>query len=242
MISTLLTQRWQLGASSETGPNKNNNEDAVYCDPENRFAIVCDGVGGNPHGELAAQMTCSFLSNSFDHLDLHNIERATLKETLRQCHAHLLQHMETHPQTRNMATTVVLAIQRGKQAWVAWAGDSRAYLISKNTLTQISHDHSFVNEKISQGVLTEAEAASHPMANLITSSLGGSPRSLQHIGMKTVKLKKHDRLVLCTDGVYAFMSAAELLASAQRSAEHITAQAIDNNTSDNCSTACIEVL
>lgn len=242
MISTLLTPRWQLSASSETGPNKNNNEDAVYCDPANRFAIVCDGVGGNPHGELAAQMACSFLSNAFNHLDLQKTERSVIKETLRHCHAHLLQHMDEHPQTRSMATTVVLAIQHGKQAWVAWAGDSRAYLMSKNALAQISHDHSFVNEKISQGVLTEAEAASHPMANLITSSLGGSPRSLQHIGMKTVKLKKHDRLILCTDGVYAFMSDAELLASAQLSAERITAQAIENNTSDNCSAACIEVL
>lgn len=241
MISTLLPQHWHLSASSEIGPHKNSNEDAVYCDPDNRFAIVCDGVGGNPHGDLAAQMTCAFLGDALKQLNVQTLNQTTIKSILRQCHAHLLEHMTIETQTQGMATTTVLAIQRGKQALIAWAGDSRAYLISKNSMTQISHDHSFVNEKISQGVLTEDEAANHPMANLITSSLGGSPRSLQHIGMKTVKLKKHDRLILCTDGVYAFMSADELLASAQLSAKGITAQAIHNNTSDNCSAVSIDI-
>lgn len=239
--------KWQVEASSEIGPHKRVNEDNVCHSQNPTFAIVCDGVGGNACGEIASEMACNNLSKLLSTLiseqgyAASSSVKTSLKTLLRKCHNDLLRHMEQYAETKGMATTVVLAVRQGRYAHIAWAGDSRAYLLRDTNLTQITDDHSFVTEKVAQGIFTQEEAEIHPMANLITSSLGGAANSLKHIGVKTLKLKKRDRLILMSDGVYGYMNDNELLAAARQSAQALTQQAINNDTTDNCSAVCIDI-
>lgn len=243
MLSKLLhgrALRWQSAASSETGPNKTLNEDCVLLNDTLELAILCDGVGGHGNGNIASLLSCRYLE---DTISQHKpSDEQDLRQMLRQSHQHLLDHMENHPETTGMATTVVLALKADNHIWLAWVGDSRAYLLRKCKLSQLTDDHSFVNEKVAQGILSSEEAANHPMANLITSSLGGAANSLKRTGIDKVALKRHDRLILCSDGVYGYMSRLELQQAASQSAQALVQQAIDNNTADNCSAICIDLL
>jgi serine/threonine protein phosphatase PrpC len=243
-IKKTLNKQWHIAGSSEAGPQKTINEDVVFLDPHNNFAIVCDGVGGYGNGDLAAKMATEFLATLLQKHDATALDKNQCKLMLRQCHAHLLAHMQTHPNTKHMATTVVMAIRQHNKAMITWVGDSRAYLLRNNALNPVSHDHSFVNEKVDQGILTKEEAEAHPMANLITSSLGATKQSLKHIGIEIIRLKKHDKIILCTDGVYGYISQQELLAASKDnndSATALTNVAISNNTADNCSAVTINI-
>ena len=233
--------RWQANACSKTGPNKEINEDHTLLDEAQGLAIVCDGVGGQGNGELASKMACEFLEQSIANHPALSEPGMELRQILRQCHQHLLSHMKEHPDTQGMATTVVLALQNGSHTWLTWAGDSRAYLLRKGKLTALTNDHSFVNEKVAQGILSEEEAASHPMAHLITSSLGGASNSLKRIGIEKISLRRGDRLILCSDGVYGYMSHDELRLNANQGADALVRQAINNDTFDNCSAIDIAI-
>ena len=168
--------------------------------------------------------------------------QSDLKKIIQATHNTVVKQGEGNPAQQGMATTLVAYIQVGKQGWIVWAGDSRAYLIDHNqTLTQISQDHSFVNEKVLQGVLSEEEALNHPMASMITSSVGGTSKSLRHIGIKKVSPKKGNTLILVSDGVYGFISAQQIINGAQGSAHAITELAIKADTSDNCSAIVINL-
>jgi len=243
MIKNILTSiaqlQWQYSSSSEVGPHKDNNEDYLTYSEASNFAIVCDGVGSNGFGDLAAKMSCDFLSKKLQHTQ--KIDRKKITELLKECHKHLVEYMQVNPETKNMATTVVLAIKQKRQTLIAWAGDSRAYLLRNGQLQQITDDHSFVNEKVAQGVFTKKEAQEHDMANLITSSLGATQHSLRHIGVEKVKLEKHDKIILCTDGVHAYINEQEFIQASLKSAQALTMQAIKNNTNDNCSAICINI-
>ncbi|MCK0154932.1 protein phosphatase 2C domain-containing protein [Alcanivorax sp. S6407] len=228
---------WQANAETQTGPNKAGNEDSVSIGPG--VAILCDGVGGHGNGDIASRLACDFLLEALSGNQDTALEAHPLKQHLRRCHQHLLNYMEEHPRTNSMATTVVLALQQGNHCWLAWVGDSRAYLLRKGKLAQLSHDHSFVNEKVAQGVLSQEDAEQHPMAHLITSSLGGTPNSPRHIGIQQIPLRRKDRLILCSDGVYAYMSPEQFQQAAAKSAQALVQQAIDNNTADNASAICI---
>lgn len=231
------TLHWRGSVRSDTGPNKSVNEDSALFNAAAGHGIVCDGVGGHGHGDIASRLACEFLDAA-----LGASHDGDLAQLIRACHQHLLDYIEAHPQTRNMATTVVLAVRTGTNARIAWVGDSRAYLLRKGKLSQLSDDHSFVNEKVAQGILSREEAESHPMANLIASSLGGSVHALKHIGFRNLAIKRNDRLILCTDGIHGYMTDGELAQAATRGVEALVQKAIDNNTADNCSAICIELV
>ena len=237
----LREQEWQAEACSEVGPHKETNEDHTLLNLARGLAVVCDGVGGQGNGDLASGMACAFLDQTFSEPLPGDDSAMALRQRLRQCHQHLLAHMEAHPHTNGMATTLVMALKDGNHAWIAWAGDSRAYLLRRGQLTALTDDHSFVNEKVAQGVLNASEADSHPMAHLITSSLGGAANSLKRIGIEKVRLHRGDRLILCSDGVYGYMSQAQLLAAAIQGARALVEQAIHNDTVDNCSAIGIDI-
>lgn len=235
-----FNKKWTITGDSQCGPNRDHNEDSIVFKTVKSgysFAVVCDGVGGNNAGEVASSMACTHLSEMLS--QQKQWERNSIKNIIRQTHNTLISHATNNPNTEGMATTLVMAIQQGKQAIIAWAGDSRAYLLSADkTLQQISDDHSFVSEKVAQGVLSKQEAEKHPMASMITSCLGGTEKSLRHIGFKIIDFEKGQKLILMSDGIYSAVSPEEIISNAAQ-AEDLTACAIENNTSDNCSAVVI---
>ncbi|MEE2651425.1 MAG: protein phosphatase 2C domain-containing protein [Pseudomonadota bacterium] len=242
MLTLLRSLQWQMDGDSQTGPVREHNEDcfAIHADKKRSFAIVCDGVGGHNAGEVASQMACAFLSEQLR--AMAGIDEGALKHLLHLAHTTLCDAAEEDAALSQMATTVVLAVQQGNRAWIAWAGDSRAYCLRGNKLTALTQDHSFVAEKIAQGVLSVEEATDHPMASTITSSLGGKRGALRHRGVCKVKLKRGDRLVLMSDGVYGSLSEVEVIEAASQGARKLTMAAIENGSADNASAVVVEVV
>ena len=104
-----------------------------------------------------------------------------------------------NPSTRGMGTTAVCAVIRGGMAYYAHVGDSRAYLYHGHTLSQLTRDHSMVQELVEQGAITEQEAATHPRKNLITRALGVGAEVLPDCN--SIPVRKGDILLLCSDGL-----------------------------------------
>lgn len=245
MIKTLrslfFTLKWTLSSSSEIGPNRDHNEDSIFTHNQNalKIAIVCDGVGGNNAGELASAMCCQLLSEQLIQLPSSKLNKQSLKQLIKNVHSQIVKNGNESASTKGMATTLVAYIQKGKQHYMVWAGDSRAYLLRHQQLSQLTQDHSFVADKVAQGIFTEEEAQNHHMASMITSSIGGSEKSLRHIGIASIIPKKDDKIILISDGVYGYITPEQITSAAQESATAITQLAINANTSDNCSAIVI---
>lgn len=241
MLRRFRPLRWRLDADSRTGPYRDHNEDCVAtgAEPRRGYAMVCDGVGGHKAGEVASQTACRLLSDALDAMDA--VDESSLRALLQQVHLALCEKAENNPELHAMATTVVLAVQRGPWAWLAWAGDSRAYLLSRDRVRQVTRDHSFVTEKVAQGVLSEEEAADHPMASTITSSLGGNRRALRHREVEKARLRRGDRLLLMSDGVYSVLSDEKLAVLSADGAGALTRAAIEQGSTDNVSAVIVTV-
>lgn len=233
--------KWHATLSSETGPNRPHNEDCALLQQNKptAIAIVCDGVGGNNAGEVASQLCCTIFASQ---LKPKHINPQGLKQAIKSTHQKVVEQGNLYEKTRGMATTLVAYIQNKHEHWIVWVGDSRAYLLNKeNQLSQISDDHSFVAEKVAQGIFTQEEAEKHPMASMITSSIGGNEKGLRHIGIKAINPNKGDKIILVSDGVYGYIDMQQATKQGAQNAQQLTQLAIDANTSDNCSAILVEI-
>jgi serine/threonine protein phosphatase Stp1 len=126
-----------------------------------------------------------------------------------------------------------------------WAGDSRAYLLRGGRLSQVSHDHSLVQELVDAGAISPKEALTHPRANVITRAVGADFATLE-LDKITDRLRQGDRFLLCSDGVSKSVpesEIADLLGADQVSpAERLIAAALDRNADDNITAVTIEIL
>lgn len=236
--------KWGTSSSSEVGPHRDHNEDCVSIHNEKslKLAIVCDGVGGNNAGEVASAMCCQLLAEQLVQLPSSKFKIPFLKQLIKNVHAQVVAHGDSAASTKGMATTLVSCIKHRNNHFIAWVGDSRAYLLNdEQQLVQLTQDHSFVADKVAQGVFTLEEAEAHSMANMITSSIGGSMKSLRHIGIMKIDPKKGDKIILVSDGVYGFITQDNIRTAAETSAHAITQLAINADTSDNCSAIVITI-
>ena len=144
-----------------------------------------------------------------------------------------------------MGTTLVGALIRKDQAFIVNVGDSRAYLISKKSIQQITQDHSLVAEMVRRGEITEEQAKNHPRKNIITNALGieGEIQS----DVFHINLHKGDRLFLCSDGVTNIISDDELLNysqiydSAEEFVNHLIQVALDRGAPDNTTAVAVTI-
>jgi protein phosphatase/serine/threonine-protein phosphatase Stp1 len=143
-----------------------------------------------------------------------------------------------------LATTVVVLLARTDHYACLWAGDSRAYLLRRGRLIQITHDHSLVQELVDAGTISAEDALHHPRANIITRAVGavGEPLDLDKI---SDRLQPGDRFLLCSDGLSKIVpqgDLADLLARTETPAEHLVSAALERRADDNVTAVAIEVL
>lgn len=195
----------QIGFKCSKGIVRKNNEDACFVIPSHDVYIVADGVGGNNSGEIASRTAVSDIAGYVTENDISACQGPEeifgfLSEAVRTANENVYKAGMDEEQNRGMATTVVLTYIRDMKAYVANVGDSRAYLFRNGNLKRITSDHTYVNELIKKGVITEDEAEHHQQKNVITKALGAEyyvePDFYQ------VKLKEGDVLLLCSDGLY----------------------------------------
>ena len=175
------------------------------------WALVCDGMGGAKGGREASQGACNVIENFFQEQYAQcgaGQEEPFLKKALLYANRFVFQKAAHEEALAGMGTTAVCALVRSGNVYLCHAGDSRAYLIRDGKLTQLTHDHSYVQELVYCGTITEEEAEHHPQKNIITKALGVDYRLEPEF--TAAKLKREDRLLLCTDGLTNMVPVEEM--------------------------------
>ena len=175
------------------------------------WALVCDGMGGAKGGREASQGACNVIENFFQEQYAQcgaGQEEPFLKKALLYANRFVFQKAAHEEALAGMGTTAVCALVRSGNVYLCHAGDSRAYLIRDGKLTQLTHDHSYVQELVDCGTITEEEAEHHPQKNIITKALGVDYRLDPEF--TAAKLKREDRLLLCTDGLTNMVPVEEM--------------------------------
>ena len=190
----------EVGFKTDRGLRRSNNEDACYVLKRDKVFIVADGVGGNNSGELASK-TC------VDEFANYEIQ-LYFEKCIRDVNFKILELSQRHEENWGMATTVVAAYLHDGRLYIVNVGDSRAYVLRDNILTQITEDHTYVNSLVKAGLITEEEAAHHENRNMITRAVGADHRI--EADFFVVPVLTGDRILICTDGLHGEVGIAEM--------------------------------
>lgn len=187
---------------SEIGQLRENNEDVIV--RSDRLALVADGMGGHPGGEIAANVAAGVISAVFIGQSEDELEAA-----VRAANWAIRDRAIGQSGLEGMGTTICAAglLVSGQLALVH-VGDSRAYLWHEGALSQLTKDHSVTAELIERGELREEEAAQHPYYGVLTRALGVAPDV--EIDRRTVAVEEGDRVLLCSDGLFNELSVDEI--------------------------------
>jgi serine/threonine protein phosphatase PrpC len=177
---------------------------------EDFFLVVADGMGGHPAGDVASQIAMNALVEAFPALPDGDLGLA-LKQAYRRVNEAVFQAGEDEPAHAGMGTTLTSALLHGKYATIAHVGDSRAYLLRGQVLTQVTRDHTVVAEEVAQGRITAEAARRDPRRNRLTHVIGTHPRLESKLpAIFELTLLPGDRLLLCSDGLYDVLDDGEM--------------------------------
>lgn len=200
---------------TDAGQVRPLNEDAVGADPDAGLFILADGLGGYNAGEIASTMAVSTLLAELPaELDTARQESkpfdpaSVLRERLIALNSTIFRAALNSSAFEGMATTIVIAWLLGDRLWVAHAGDSRLYRVRGGQLEQLTRDHSFSQELLDAGMVTEEEARLLPAKNLVTRALGASAEIDPEV--RDYPLQGGDLLLLCSDGLTEMISAGQI--------------------------------
>lgn len=240
--------RLVIGAATDPGPVREQNEDAVYHSavpdtPAGDLLIlaVADGMGGYQRGEVASELAIETLRERFASVDTDDIV-LMLRQAFNQANERIYTDGSAEGEHNMMGTTLVAGIVRGMEIAIGNVGDSRAYLVRANSLTQITNDHSLVAEQVAMGAMTQAEARDSQHKNIITRALGHRPRVQADIF--EITLLPDDRLLFSTDGLHDYVDddeVVDLLLNLQPedAAREMVTRAINAGSTDNVSALCV---
>ncbi len=249
--------RIAVGAATDAG-GRDGNEDAVLVAEippavDGSLALdagtlmaVADGMGGHQRGEVASKLAIETVQAVLS----SNVQTETallLKQAFREANRTIFHNGREAGNGALMGTTLVVAATRGKYVTIANVGDSRAYLVRANRLTQITQDHSLVAEQVSQGTLTPREARESPHRNIVTHALGQREKLDPKMpNIFELTLLPEDRLLLCSDGFYDVVEDDELVAvllqhGPESAARRLVELANERGTTDNVSAVVAEV-
>ncbi|MHA6513139.1 PP2C family protein-serine/threonine phosphatase [Tessaracoccus sp. Z1128] len=197
----------RFAAHSEVGRVRKNNQDSGYASPT--MLLVTDGMGGAAAGDLASAVAALEAARS-DHRAADGEEMLErVAGMIARANTKLSELIEEDLELDGMGTTFCGAMFNGEQFGLAHIGDSRGYLLRDGTLTQITHDHSWVQSLLDEGKITAAQAATHPHRSLILKVLNGQVEFEPDLDLLDARLG--DRIMFCSDGLSGLVDDATLL-------------------------------
>ncbi|MBC8098330.1 MAG: serine/threonine-protein phosphatase [Armatimonadetes bacterium] len=214
-----------FGQSSDVGLVRTNNQDAAYSffvtnrsveeRPDFGLFIVADGMGGHHDGEKASALTARVVAaqvNNHVYMPMLNPtqdpDRPTIIEALTQ--AVQRANAEVMLKVPEGGTTITAVAVLGDLAHIAHVGDSRAYLVTQDSIEQITRDHSLVQRLIELDQLTQEEANDHPQKNVLYRAIGQS--ETLEVDTLTRRLPHNSRVLICSDGLWSQMNSDEISA------------------------------
>src|SRR5215469_5882338 len=210
--------RLRAAAMTDVGRIREHNEDSVLAvdytreslvEPgQSHLYVVADGMGGAEAGEVASAIAVKTIRSYIEtRLDTAPGEvkngAELLTGALEEANSRIIEYVASHPESRGMGSTGVCALVTVTDAAVAWVGDSRGYLLEGTALRQVTKDHSLVQRLVEIGQISAEEAHTHEHKNVITRSLGARQSGPAGAEAVALKLKRGDKLLLCSDGLTA---------------------------------------
>ena len=238
----------KIVAKTDKGIVRSSNQDAYAVGEfpdEVAWAIVCDGMGGHAGGNIASALAVKVISDKINASYRENMRdssiRNMLDSALTAANMEVYDMAEADPELKGMGTTVVCAIVKNGYAFIAHAGDSRAYIYD-GKLRQITTDHSYVQTLVDIGKITKEEAEHHPNKNKITRAIGAE--KMIDIDFDEVELNDEEVLILCTDGLSNYVSSDEMINEVQDGkyyafADRLVKKANNNGGGDNVTVVAI---
>ena len=253
-----LSESLEIVVKTDPGMVRSHNEDSVFGNPHGGLVILADGMGGYNAGEVASGMTTTVLSTELEAAFATRSPDDEEAEGLSYAHSAILSRVaqtnsaiynaaESQPQYAGMGTTLVLALFHDNKVTVAHIGDSRLYRLRDGELTQLTKDHSLLQEQIDAGMITAEDARHSQNKNLVTRALGVDPEV-------ETEIHDHDALpgdifLLCSDGLNDMVEDEEtamtlqvLGANLELAATQLIQMANDNGGRDNVSVILVKIL
>lgn len=240
----------RTGQVSITGNFRENNEDNLVVDDQQRFVIVADGMGGQSAGEKASELAVELIPQKllqlvdFDSNSGPEVVDA-IDKAIHFANSEIMALSEVNPGYRNMGTTVVFLVRAGGRFFVGGIGDSRAYELRNGNLRQLTTDHSLTQALIEAGTISQDEAKTHRYRNVLYRYLGTRDGSTGTNATEIIP-SPGDRFLLCSDGVTDGIcdeKIASLLAESsdpQQIAEKVVKAAQEGGSRDNIT--CVVVI
>jgi PPM family protein phosphatase len=227
-----MSPRFAFGGRSDVGMQRRDNQDSMYAGP--RLIAVADGVGGSAGGEIASRLTITAF------MTLANGESADppadLVRAADEADTAIRTAVDADHALTGMSTTLTAILAGDTAITLAHIGDSRAYRLRSGSLSQLTHDHTFVQTLIDEGQLTEEQARTHPRRSWITRALDG--RGRPELDLIPIEVQSGDRYLVCSDGLSGYVDESAITATLgvddpQRAADGLIELAIQAGGPDN---------
>jgi serine/threonine protein phosphatase PrpC len=207
------TSRHLPAAVTDIGCEREINEDryAGYKVNGGYVWIVCDGMGGAVGGELAAQLALDTIKRTLESQEV-DMTVEILAQAIQEANRVIILRRQ-NPVFSGMGTTIVAALVNEYGVFVVHAGDSRAYVVSSSRIEQLTTDHTYVQDLVDKGMITQDEALHHPQSHVLTRCLGGEPRvrvDKNCFGLHAEPSRESEFLLLCSDGLYSLVTDEEI--------------------------------
>jgi protein phosphatase len=233
--------RLHFAAISDVGRVRKDNQDSGYAGPW--LLTVCDGVGGAARGDIASSTAVQQL-RKLDEPPTDDL-LGQVAGALHRAHDRIGELVDEDPSLNGTSTTATVALFDGHRLGLGHVGDSRAYLFRSHEISQLTHDHTFVQSLIDEGRITEEESRVHPHRNLILKALDGiheAEPDLFH-----VQLQPGDRILLCSDGASGVLDdgrLADILStgSPEYAAVELVRASLEAGSSDNVTCVVADVV
>jgi protein phosphatase len=243
---------------TDIGRKRQKNEDSYLVNDKIQLYIVADGMGGHAGGEFASKIAVSTVEEIIKGNDVpveakqsyftasdSESDEGKLRRAITQAGSKIVQRAIEDPDLRGMGTTATVLYFDDSKAYVAHVGDSRAYCVRGGQIIQITEDHSLVNEQLKSGLITEEEAKTHQLKNIITRSVGVQ----EEVEVDTIvwDVQAGDQYLLCSDGLSNMIQNHEMQQiltqhSTEESARRLVDLANERGGDDNITLILVSVL
>lgn len=231
----------------DIGMKRKTNQDSIYVNGEKNLFIVADGMGGHNGGDIASNLAVTKMPE-YVYTNWDKDPIALSRDGIAYANSQIKKQGEEDTELEGMGTTMVSFLFRGPSLYLGNVGDSRAYLICKQKLFQLTRDHSLVQEKLNLGLYNREQAADDPHKNVLVRTVGFEADV--EIDVFSYKVHRNDIFLSCSDGLHGKVSDKDIVyivnknipdptkctkADVEKTAAELVAQANANGGNDNIS-------
>lgn len=254
-----LSQSLEIASCTDPGMVRSHNEDSIAADPANGLVVLADGMGGYNAGEVASGMATTVILSEMRQIlqsaKPYDIDSRTnqqlaarlVREQVLKANSSIYHAAQSQPQYAGMGTTLVVCLFYDNRVLVAHLGDSRVYMLREGRFSQVTRDHSLLQEQIDSGIITPEQAKKAQHKNLVTKALGIDPTVEPEI--REYSTKTGDIYLLCSDGLCDMvddedigMTMQTLGGNLKLAAQQLVQMANDHGGRDNVSVILVRVL